>query len=140
VSTILIEIDRKREVGRTYLNLGAVDHCSGSCRGCGKVGKSEAVSAFPQPKNLVNEGCQTVFAEDKLHNPPMVNLPETAILGIGRIIQRPVVMGDEIVAKHMRVLSLSFSHRLVDGAAAACFFQYLKNQIKDQNWSFCAED
>ena len=54
---------------------------------------------------------------------PLINLPESAILGVGRIKKQPVFAGDQIVARHMVWLSLSFDHRLVDGAPAARFLQ-----------------
>lgn len=52
---------------------------------------------------------------------PIVNPPETAILGVGRIAQKPIVMDGAIVARTMCTLSLSFDHRVVDGAPAAAF-------------------
>jgi pyruvate dehydrogenase E2 component (dihydrolipoamide acetyltransferase) len=62
---------------------------------------------------------------------PVINLPEAAILGVGRIIPKPVVRGDEIVVRQMWTLSLVFDHRLVDGAPAARFFQYIKSLIEE---------
>lgn len=51
---------------------------------------------------------------------PIINVPEAAILGVHSIKKRPVVVDDErIVARHMLYLSMSFDHRLVDGAEAA---------------------
>ncbi len=52
---------------------------------------------------------------------PIVNPPETAILGVGRIADRAVVVDGAIVARSMCTLSLSFDHRVVDGAPAAAF-------------------
>jgi len=54
---------------------------------------------------------------------PLINLPECAILGVGRIKKQPVMMGDAVVGRHMVWLSLTFDHRLVDGAPAARFLQ-----------------
>jgi pyruvate dehydrogenase E2 component (dihydrolipoamide acetyltransferase) len=62
---------------------------------------------------------------------PIVNLPECAILGLGRIAPKPAVYHNEIVARHMLPLSLSFDHRLVDGAPAARFLQGLKDLIEE---------
>lgn len=62
---------------------------------------------------------------------PVINLPEAAILGVGRIVKRPVVRDDRIVIRHMWTLSLVFDHRLVDGAPAARFLQYIKNMIEE---------
>jgi len=57
---------------------------------------------------------------------PVINHPEVAILGIGRIAEKPVVRNGEIVAAPVLALSLSFDHRIVDGATA----QHALNQIK----------
>jgi len=54
---------------------------------------------------------------------PLINLPETAILGVGRIKARPAVVGDQIVPRQTVWLSLTFDHRLVDGGPAARFLQ-----------------
>jgi pyruvate dehydrogenase E2 component (dihydrolipoamide acetyltransferase) len=54
---------------------------------------------------------------------PIINLPECAILGVGRIKTRPVMTGDEVVGRQMVWLSLTFDHRLVDGGPAARFLQ-----------------
>jgi pyruvate dehydrogenase E2 component (dihydrolipoamide acetyltransferase) len=62
---------------------------------------------------------------------PIINLPEAAILGVGRIQPKPVVRGDEIVARDMWTLSLTFDHRLVDGAPAARFLQRIKMLVEN---------
>jgi pyruvate dehydrogenase E2 component (dihydrolipoamide acetyltransferase) len=54
---------------------------------------------------------------------PLINMPESAILGVGRIKRQPVFVGDQVVARQMVWLSLSFDHRLIDGAPAARFLQ-----------------
>ena len=61
---------------------------------------------------------------------PIINPPECAILGIGRIHQKPVGFENQIVLRHMVSLSLSFDHRLVDGAPAAKFLQRIKQFIE----------
>ncbi len=62
---------------------------------------------------------------------PIINHPETAILGLGGIEQRPVAEGGSVVARHTLPLSLSIDHRVVDGAEAAQFtntvIEYLEN-------------
>jgi pyruvate dehydrogenase E2 component (dihydrolipoamide acetyltransferase) len=52
---------------------------------------------------------------------PIVNYPEVAILSIGRIAERPVVRGGEVVPAQIGYISLTFDHRVVDGARAAEF-------------------
>jgi len=62
---------------------------------------------------------------------PIINLPEAAILGVGRIQAKPVVRGGEIVVRQMWTLSLVFDHRVVDGAPAARFLQQIKQLVEN---------
>jgi pyruvate dehydrogenase E2 component (dihydrolipoamide acetyltransferase) len=62
---------------------------------------------------------------------PIINLPETAILGVGRIKERPAAVDGELCVRKMMWLSLTFDHRLVDGAPAARFLQYIKDLVED---------
>jgi pyruvate dehydrogenase E2 component (dihydrolipoamide acetyltransferase) len=62
---------------------------------------------------------------------PVINLPEAAILGVGRIVPKAVPRGTEIVIRQMWTLCLVFDHRLVDGAPAARFLQMIKSLIED---------
>ncbi len=54
---------------------------------------------------------------------PLLNLPECAVLGVGRIKRQPVMVGDEVLGRELVWLSLTFDHRLVDGGPAARFLQ-----------------
>ncbi len=62
---------------------------------------------------------------------PIINLPEAAILGVGRIKDRPAVLEGELCVRQVLWLSLTFDHRLVDGTPAARFMQYIKNLIEE---------
>jgi pyruvate dehydrogenase E2 component (dihydrolipoamide acetyltransferase) len=62
---------------------------------------------------------------------PIINLPEAAILGVGRIGPKPVALGDQVVIRQRWNLCLVFDHRLVDGAPAARFLQYIKQLIEE---------
>jgi pyruvate dehydrogenase E2 component (dihydrolipoamide acetyltransferase) len=62
---------------------------------------------------------------------PIINPPECAILGVGRIVARPVGLDGQIVLRQMMVLSLSFDHRLVDGAPAARFLARIRQLIEN---------
>lgn len=62
---------------------------------------------------------------------PIINPPETAILGVGQISEEPVVINGEIKIRPMMVLSLSFDHRVIDGAPAAAFLTDLKNNFQN---------
>lgn len=61
---------------------------------------------------------------------PLINPPQTAILGIGRIRPKPAERSGRLVLRHQVTLSLSFDHRLVDGAPAARFLQSIKRLIE----------
>ena len=62
---------------------------------------------------------------------PIINLPEVAILGVGRIIDKVVARDNAIMIRKMVTLSLVFDHRLIDGAPAARFLQGVKTKIED---------
>ena len=62
---------------------------------------------------------------------PIINPPEAAILGIGKIIEKPVAVNARIEIKPVLMLSLSYDHRIVDGAPAAQFLQRIKQQIEN---------
>jgi pyruvate dehydrogenase E2 component (dihydrolipoamide acetyltransferase) len=62
---------------------------------------------------------------------PIINLPEAAILGVGRIKDCAAVVNGEIAVRKMMWLSLTFDHRLVDGAPAARFLQRIKQLIEE---------
>jgi pyruvate dehydrogenase E2 component (dihydrolipoamide acetyltransferase) len=61
---------------------------------------------------------------------PVINLPEAAILGVHKIVRRPVVRGSDIVARDMMYMSLSFDHRLIDGGTATRFLNDLILQVE----------
>ncbi|MGN8645162.1 dihydrolipoamide acetyltransferase family protein [Gracilibacillus sp. HCP3S3_G5_1] len=62
---------------------------------------------------------------------PVINYPEAAILGIGRIAEKPVVRDGEIVVAPVLALSLSFDHRIVDGATAQLALNQVKRLLAD---------
>jgi pyruvate dehydrogenase E2 component (dihydrolipoamide acetyltransferase) len=62
---------------------------------------------------------------------PIVNAPEVAILGVTRSAMKPVWNGQEFVPRLMLPLSLSYDHRVIDGAAAARFVVYLVGVLSD---------
>jgi pyruvate dehydrogenase E2 component (dihydrolipoamide acetyltransferase) len=60
---------------------------------------------------------------------PIVNPPQCAILGVGRIVDKPVAVAGEVQVRPMVWLSLTFDHRIVDGAPAARFLQQLGDRL-----------
>ncbi len=61
---------------------------------------------------------------------PIINPPEAAILGVGRIVEKPAVYRGEIAKRAMMALSLTFDHRLVDGSPAAAFLRRVKDSLE----------
>ncbi len=62
---------------------------------------------------------------------PIINAPEVAILGVSRSSMKPVYQGGEFVPRLMLPLSVSYDHRVIDGAAAARFTSYLAQVLSD---------
>ncbi len=61
---------------------------------------------------------------------PIINPPEVAILGVGRIVEKPAAHRGAVVLRQMMVLSLTFDHRIVDGAPAAEFLHTLAEMLE----------
>jgi 2-oxoglutarate dehydrogenase E2 component (dihydrolipoamide succinyltransferase) len=62
---------------------------------------------------------------------PILNPPQAAILGMHGIIERPVVVGGEIVVRPMMYLALTYDHRLIDGRDAVLFLRTIKDCLED---------
>lgn len=62
---------------------------------------------------------------------PIINPPQSAILGMHNIVNRPVVRGNEMVARPIMYLALSYDHRLIDGREAVLFLKRVKDLIED---------
>jgi pyruvate dehydrogenase E2 component (dihydrolipoamide acetyltransferase) len=65
---------------------------------------------------------------------PIINPPQVGILGVGRVVEKPVVYQGEITKRSMMFLSLTFDHRVIDGAPAAAFLHALKGHLEDPWW------
>ncbi len=63
-------------------------------------------------------------------NTAIINPPQSAILAVGRIVQKPIVLGGKIAIRQMMILSLTFDHRIIDGAPAASFLKDLKGLLE----------
>jgi 2-oxoglutarate dehydrogenase E2 component (dihydrolipoamide succinyltransferase) len=62
---------------------------------------------------------------------PIINPPQSAILGMHNIVERPVVVKGEIVIRPMMYLALSYDHRLIDGRESVSFLKAIKEYIED---------
>jgi 2-oxoglutarate dehydrogenase E2 component (dihydrolipoamide succinyltransferase) len=66
-----------------------------------------------------------------LMSTPILNAPQSGILGMHKIQERPMVVGGEIKARPMMYLALSYDHRVVDGREAVTFLVRLKEGLED---------
>ena len=62
---------------------------------------------------------------------PIVNYPQSAILGMHNIVKRPMVVGDEIKVRPMMYLAVSYDHRIIDGSDAVRFLVAIKDRLED---------
>ena len=72
-----------------------------------------------------------------LYGLPLINQPQVAILGVGTIEKRAVVIDDAIAIKPMCNLSLGYDHRLIDGADAGRFLAYVKERLEQFDEAWC---
>ena len=70
---------------------------------------------------------------------PIINMPEVAIIGVNRAVERPMVVAGAIAVRRMMNLSSSFDHRFVDGADAAGLIQALRDLLEHPATIFIAE-
>lgn len=89
----------------------------------GKLSSDEMKGATSTITNIGSAGGQWFT--------PVLNYPEASILGIGRIAEKPVVRDGEIVIAPVLALSLSFDHRIVDGATAQMALNQIKRLLND---------
>lgn len=81
----------------------------------------------------VQEGTFTITnygLNGSLFGTPVILLPQVAILGVGAVVKRPVVVDDAIAIRSMMYLSLSFDHRVMDGAHADAFLRTIKDRLE----------
>ena len=69
-----------------------------------------------------------------LFSTPIIHQPQIAILGMGAVQKRPVVISDAIAIRPMCYLSLSFDHRVIDGATADQFMSKVKEYLEHGEW------
>ncbi|HMP80321.1 MAG TPA: dihydrolipoamide acetyltransferase family protein [Pirellulaceae bacterium] len=134
-----IEVDSNQIIYKDYINIGvAIDTERGlvvpNLRHADKLAVPDIAKALGQMAENVRQGQFSVddlrggtFTISNLgaiggsYSTPIINVPETAILLAGRARKMPVVRDDQVVIRLMMPLSISYDHRLIDGAAAARF-------------------
>jgi len=90
--------------------------------GRARLGKSQPEDLEGGTFTITNLGMHEIDAFT-----PIINPPQCAVLGVGRVCPRPVVRGDGLCIRKTVWLSLTFDHRMVDGAPAARFLQCVKH-------------
>ena len=68
-----------------------------------------------------------------LYGFPIINQPQVAILGIGAIKKRPVIVNDEITIRSMVYISMSYDHRIIDGALGGKYLQKIVEYLENFN-------
>lgn len=134
-----IDLENGQIVYKDYVNVGiAVDTDRGLVVPClrdsDKIGIPEMSRQLSEMANKVRDNNYTIddlrggtFTISNLgaiggtYSTPIINVPETAILLVGRSRKLPVVVDDQVQVRLMMPLSLSYDHRLIDGGAAARF-------------------
>jgi len=95
---------------------------------------SERMRAGKISPNDLQGGCFSISSLGGLggsHFTPIINAPEVAILGVGRSTMRPVWTGKEFAPRLMLPLSISYDHRVIDGAQGARFVAFLSSVLSD---------
>lgn len=107
------------------LNLAAIQRGYDALTGRALAGKSLPADFEGGTFTITNLGSLDVDGFT-----PIINPPQAAILGVGRIVEKPVARDGAVVIRPMLTLSLSFDHRIVDGAPAAKFLQRIKQLVE----------
>jgi pyruvate/2-oxoglutarate dehydrogenase complex dihydrolipoamide acyltransferase (E2) component len=134
-----VDMQNGQIIYKDYINVGiAIDSERGlvvpALRGVDKLGIPDVARALSEMAEKVRAGnfgvedlrggtftISNLGAIGGTYSTPIINVPETAILLVGRSRKMPVVVGEEVKIRLMMPLSLSYDHRLIDGAAAARF-------------------
>lgn len=98
------------------------------CKRLGKAARDNKVKPEEMSGGTFTVSNLGMYAIDAFT--PVINQPESAILGVGRINEKPVGIDGAIELRPMMVLSLSFDHRVIDGAPAAAFLTELKEALE----------
>ncbi|MGV7090694.1 pyruvate dehydrogenase complex dihydrolipoyllysine-residue acetyltransferase [Siccibacter turicensis] len=141
--------DAQRLTLKKYINIGvAVDTPSGLVVPVFKDVNKKSITELSRELTVISKkardgkltagemqgGCFTISSIGGLgttHFAPIVNAPEVAILGVSKSAMEPVWNGKEFVPRLMMPISLSFDHRVIDGADGARFITIINNMLSD---------
>ncbi|ANU09585.1 branched-chain alpha-keto acid dehydrogenase subunit E2 [Planococcus antarcticus DSM 14505] len=100
-----------------------------ACKTAGQAAKDNKLKPDEMSGGTFTVSNLGMYAVDTFN--PVINQPESAILGIGRIHEKPVGLNGQIVLRPMMGVGLSFDHRVIDGAPAAAFLTDLKAALEN---------
>ena len=144
-----LDDDSEEIILKKYFNIGlATDTPEGLMVPVVKLAKEKSIFELAQESALLAEKARnrTIDLADLkggtftitnygavrgIYGTPIINHPEVAILGIGKIQEKPVVRDEKVVIRRILPLSLSFDHRVVDGAEAARFLNTVIARLED---------
>jgi pyruvate dehydrogenase E2 component (dihydrolipoamide acetyltransferase) len=115
--------------GADRLSLGEVAHLSRELTVQARAGRLTGEQMREATFTVTNLG---MFGIDAFT--PIVHLPQCAVLGVGRIVREPAIVAEQIVPRDLLTLSLTFDHRIVDGAPAARFLDAVRRGIERPEW------
>ncbi|GGL45032.1 dihydrolipoamide acetyltransferase family protein [Sporolactobacillus putidus] len=119
---LVVPVLKHAESKSMYEIAGEIKELADKAR-TGKLAAAEMRGGTCTITNIGSEGGQWFT--------PVINQPESAILGIGRIAEKAIIRDGEIVAAPMLALSMSFDHRLIDGATAQRAMNKIKRLLSD---------
>ena len=108
------------------LSFADVEKTIGELAGRAKTGKLKLEELLGGTFTISNGGIY-----GSLLSTPIVNPPQSGILGLHKIEERPVAVNGEVVIRPMMYLALSYDHRIIDGREAVTFLVKLKERIED---------
>ena len=118
---LMVPVLRHAEAGSLWANAGEISRLANAARS-NKASREELSGSTITLTSLGALG--------GIVSTPVVNTPEVAIVGVNRIVERPVVIDGQIVVRKMMNLSSSFDHRVVDGMDAAQFIQAVRGLLE----------
>ncbi|PFP29818.1 branched-chain alpha-keto acid dehydrogenase subunit E2 [Bacillus sp. AFS073361] len=119
---LLVPVVKDADRKSVFTISNEINELAGKARD-GKLAPNEMKGASCTISNIGSAGGQWFT--------PVINHPEVAILGVGRIAEKPIVKNGEIVAAPVLALSLSFDHRMIDGATAQNALNHIKRLLND---------
>ena len=118
---LMVPVLRHAEAGSLWSNAGEIVRLANAARG-NKASREELTGSTITLTSLGALG--------GIVSTPVVNTPEVAIVGVNRMVERPMVINGQIVIRKMMNLSSSFDHRVVDGMDAALFIQAIRGLLE----------